>query len=282
MSRILKCVLVLACTMLGSFSDLVGAGELRGFLRSHQLVGLEDGVARASKHDPSLGAFNAAGLFVVTTGNCFSDINSLQLFQYDSPLQEMTLKLGQCSPDPTGLAVSVEAIADELGNVVVSSFNDTQCHSLLTRRYIDHSLMELCRRSESFPEMNVTYRIQTSPVPSPVLLNKRYYFSESCSGPYSQVSTYGCWNDHFAGRSVYTEFYVRQPRINSTINLAYLVEFNALNCKGVGKWYGAHNEDPADDLPGYAKCTKEEDHYVYTILGSDVEVQLPSSSYQAK
>jgi hypothetical protein len=266
-------------------------GSLRG---SRAMLAISAQAHAQNKHhfrdvddSKSLETFTATGQFVKTTIDCAnlstpyeSNLAANVFGNYD--INILRYKLRHCIPDPLGHAAAVKVVADNFGNVVLTTFSDTMCESELQRKHLDHSSLGTCRDS-------TVYQIQRQREHLPSAFTKRYYFDETCKGPHSSVQisymyasgyTAGwqtnpnrCWNDPFSEQSygVAMQYFNLFPKV-----ILYSVSLEAFGSSNCGDNYMASYTDPAE-LPGYESCVAQGNHYVYTLLGGSPDYISPVS-----
>jgi hypothetical protein len=239
----------------------------------------------AHKNKLSFETFTARGRFVITDfyGGCSPQAGPVNV---NWIRQQYAYRLKHCVPDPLNETVAVRVLADAMGNVVLTNYNDTLCASKVHRKYLNHSMVG---GGCHYQNENPLYEIQHHRAPMPVMLTQRLYFDETCTGPHSLVATLCsttngagpdcCINDPDSEKSYLVQMDFG-PSYSSFIVGFY---FEDAYVSIYNNKLGCMKSDPdvykatLNSVPGYAECIATGNHYVYTTVGGSTEYSFPSS-----
>jgi hypothetical protein len=206
--------------------------------------------------DKTLESFNVRGLFTIQRSTGCAYIN------VDEYYNRTTYKLRRCIPDPQGQATAVMVVANTVGDVVITTFNDTSCTSKLGRKHLNHTLVGTCigpDASYGAKEFPCTlYQIRQQWTSEQMGIVKKYYFDETCTGPHSKAYTanWVCFRDPYTGQSMKLSDYFH-----------YSTEYSINEYRGSNDCTGWQESLEAQQIPGYQECVQEGNHFVYTLLG---------------
>jgi hypothetical protein len=259
--------------------------SLRGYRVNHRSTGdfLSAGSSIALSHfseaDIALQSFNVRGVLSIrrsryycpfTQGNERTVIYNITAY-----------KLRQCIPDPLGEAAAVMAVANEIGDVVITTFKDTLCGAQQHRRHLNHTVMERCIGPVDDGQFwgYTVYKIQQEWDVVPVGIIKRYYFDKTCGGPYSKLYSNGalasCFRDPYSGQSLMAEVYYDYSTQYATdpLNFHFGINiFGSNNCSSV-----QYSTNDPSKIPGHKACVREGNHYVYTLIGGGSYWKVPTN-----
>jgi hypothetical protein len=242
-----------------------------------------------------------SGLFVVSafhSGGARKVDRYCMMYPEECALDPSTVsyELGYCVPDPLGQSTAVKVLADSKGNIVLTSFSDNICSTAVKRSHVNIDSVQYGEKND----IKVEIRAVEEPSSTAEHLVKKYYFDETCSGPYSkmEVGSYAehdvrvgvCWNNPYTGRSYITTYvtsesadYVTKNHISRGIKEVCAFEGSDCGgctfaedseCDAAYSCYGSGLTALKSTLPGNNQCLKEGNHYVLSLFGGGTYDEL--------